>query len=394
MLNGCIGIIAEYNPFHKGHLYHIKKARRDTGLCNVIAVMSGGFVQRGEPAICDKWARARMALNHGIDLVIELPVAISVSGTGYFAKGAVKLLAGTNIVSLISFGSETGDITSIKKAGRILSNEGELFNKNMQTLMAEGNSYAKARGLALAAEAALPKGFFTKPNDTLGMEYYKSLLQLDANINVHAVKRGRYISASAIRELILAGRYEEVKTHMPKQAYEALVVAVLADRAADCNNLNDIAAYLLRTMNQEALQKISGMSEGLENRFVKMSGLHKNIADLLDAVKTKRYTHTRIKRALISLILGITADMVDECSANPPYIRVLGFKKEKGFLLSQIAKKASLPVITNIKNAGRVLDDRAMQCLKKEIEASDIYALAAKSIKKINNEYSMPLVIV
>ena len=406
-----LGVIAEYNPFHNGHLYHLNEAKRLSGRSRAIAVMSGNFVQRGEPALCDKWRRARMALWHGADVVLELPVCFAAAGTDYFAGAAVKILHASGMVDRLCFGSESNDLNAIVKAGEILAEEPPAYSKALKEYLGNGMSFAAARGLALAAaDFELPEGLLTGANDTLGIEYCKTLTRLNSDIVPLTVKRtgssgasgseafpAAHVSAKKIREAVFSGRTDETKNAMPPAAFEMLREAYEQNECARLDDFTGIFQYLLRITPPEQLRRAADMTEGLENRFRSRCASHTlagraTLTELLAAVKTKRYTLTRLQRAALHVILGI-----DEIPADIPYIRVLGFRRESAFLVGELTKHAALPVIVNLKHARNMPDEKAMTMLRNEITASDIYALAygkGSAPREIGYEYSMPLVIV
>jgi len=356
------GVIVEFNPLHDGHIEHLRETTRITGREHIIAVMSGNFVQRGEPAIVDKWQRTRMALHAGVDIVIELPVAYVISGAEDFAQGAVRLLAATGIVDRLCFGSECGDIKPIIEAGRILAYETNEYKKNLAQGLSCGLSFAAARSTALAqAIETNLDGLLTKPNNGLGIEYCKALWQLGWPMEAStSYRRAGGPSATAIRKTMLVSSDKSEFAHL--------------------NNFSQIFRYMIFTTNPD-------LGEGLENRFRHYAREHSQLTDILDAVKTKRYTYTRLQRAALGVILGITKPNKDK---TPPYIRVLGFKREKANLLGELARNANLPVITHNKSAAQ-LDTRGKSMLEKEHEASDIYNLAQGNNK---NERNLPLVII
>ena len=417
-----LGIIAEYNPFHNGHLYHLNEAKRQTGARHTVVVMSGNYTQRGEPAICDKWTRTQMALRHGADLVIELPVFFAAAASDYFARAAVALLHQSGIVDGLSFGSESGDIHAIAAAGQLLAQEPPAFKDALKAALGRGDSFAAARGEALSGLLpGAPEGLFSSPNDGLGIEYCKALCQLSSPITPHTVRRapscGRFLPAREIRAGLKEGRVhapadalpgeacselKEGRLPAPADALPAEVCAGLsalanAGEIADLDNFSDIFQYRLRTGGAAALRGAAGMTEGLEHRFMSLAARHRVLSELLSGVKTKRYTYTRLQRAALQVVLGITAEdtRVFDSLGGPQYLRVLGFRKESEFLLKEMCESASLPVVINLKHAPKILTEPALRMLNKEIETTDLYALATKKrIYSVQYEYTMPVVIV
>ena len=362
---GTVGIIAEFNPLHPGHEEHINESKKLTG-GSVIIVMSGNFVQRGEPAIVDKWFRTEAALKCGVDIVVELPVCYVLCGADYFARGAVCLLEKCGIVKSLSFGSECGEIAAISKAADVLVLEPDEFKKVLKKRLGLGFSFAAARGFALdACLPGSPEGLFTRPNNGLGIEYVKAVKLLGSKMEVlttHRKPGGP--SATKIRNEMLGG--EGDNTCYGKRECGAMVQKK-CNKYVRLDDFSDIFKYLLFTRKDLCL------GEGLENRFRKFAGDFTKISDLIDAVKTKRYTHTRLQRAVLRTVLGLPNDC-----GKPGYIRVLGFKRESASLLGSLVKNAKLPVITTGKGIEEILarggDSGFM--LKKEIEAGDIYRIA------------------
>ena len=367
------GIIVEFNPMHLGHKMHINETRKLTGK-NIVAVMSGNFVQRGEPAICDKWWRTKMALLHGVDIVLEIPVPYVISGVDYFARGSVGILAATGVVDTLSFGSECGDLTAIIEAGRILAEEPDNYKNCLQLSIKNGMSFAAARGVAL--ESALthsPEGLLTKPNNGLAMEYCKALHLLGNPMKVFTTHRqSGGVSATKIRKAFRDG--EILPNTLPANCLEMLLEAKEKGEIAALDDFSDILRYLLYRLDSLKL------TEGLENRFRKFAGENKKISDLIATVKTKRYTHTRLQRTVLQIILGITPDdMADyDQFGGPQYIRVLGFRKDAAKLLGEMTRKATLPVITYGAAMDEILSSNSLaaKMLAKELEAGDIYRLA------------------
>jgi len=374
------GIIVEFNPLHNGHIEHLRETVRLTAREHIVGVMSGNFVQRGEPAIIDKWRRTKMALLAGVDIVIELPVAYVVSGADYFARGAVELLATTRIVDKLCFGSECGDIEKIKEAGRVLAEEPDKYKKALGLGLDRGLSFAAARGAALGEVLGdVPDGLLTKPNNSLGMEYCKALWQLNWPMEVCTSYRGAGgPSATAIRKAVWSGEKAEM---MPPYAFKILKDAIQLGEIHHLNDYSQILRYMLFTTHPD-------MGEGLENRFRHFAREHSRLTDILDAVKTKRYTYTRLQRAALCVILGI-----DKALMNINYIRVLGFRREKANLLGEMTRHASLPVLTTGKDMDQ-LEGPAANMLGKDLEVGDIYQMANSSDIRYPHERGMPLVIV
>lgn len=347
-----VGIIAEYNPFHNGHSYHIAEAKRLTGAERAVVVMSGSFVQRGEPACADKFTRAEWALRGGADMVVELPDALALSCAERFALGGVGILAGTGLVEAIAFGSESGDTETVLGASEA-SADPALLSK----LLGEGLPYPAALSAAL--------GIKLGPNDILGVEYARAARTICPGMELRAVRRsgsghsdselgGEFSSAGAIRGALAqcAGQ-----TRMTPAVFDGLVRAlprfVLDGVAgmmrkgvfpATLAGLSDAALYRVRAMTDEELRALPEISEGLENLFREGALVSSDADELLAHVKSKRYTMARLKRSLMCALLGIDERIQSEAVKKEAlYIRVLGVSSRA--LLSELRGKASLPVI-------------------------------------------------
>ena len=377
----AVGIIAEFNPLHNGHVVHIEESKKISGCEKIIAVMSGNFVQRGEPAIFNKWIRTEAALRCGIDVVIELPVHYCLCGADYFARGAVSLLENMGVVDALSFGCECGSLEAIIRAAEVLHIEPTEYKNTLHKKLSQGLSFAAARGQAL--EACLnetPDGLFTKPNNGLGIEYVKALKVLDSDMRIFATHRKPGgPSATRIRKKVHDGI-------IPEEEIPHETIHLMRGKTAKLDAFSDIFRYLLYTDEKQLF-----FGEGLENRFKRLAGEHQKISDLLMAVKTKRYTFTRLQRIVLRTILGI-----EESCDMPGYIRILGFKKESRALVSEITKKANLPVITSGKEMDKLLNSGRPEAkmLAKELEAYDIYKLASNEKCRLGHERGMGIIII
>ena len=412
-----VGIVAEFNPLHQGHVEHINESRRISDRTNVIVVMSGNFVQRGEPAILDKWLRTKAALLNGVDIVIELPVSFVLCGADYFARGAVELLEKTGVVDAISFGSESGNIDAIRNAAHVLATEPDLFKRVLKEKLGLGFSYAAARGFALqACLPDSPEGLFTKPNNGLGIEYVKAVKLLGSKMEIFTTHRKPGgPSATMLRKEILGGERTETghlapecekmsrgmdihttenifpnffsvfRREQPQVAPKSeFLFGAQYNKYAQIDDFSDIFRYLLFT------KKDLYLGEGLENRFRKFAGDFTKISEVIDAVKTKRYTHTRLQRAVLRTVLGLP----NECG-KPGYIRVLGFRRESADLLGSLVCKAKLPAITNGRELDKILTGggEAGSMLRKELEAGDVYRIATQGIGGVLCERGNRIVI-
>lgn len=412
------GIIAEYNPFHNGHFYHIAKSKEKIGSENCIVIMSGNFTQRGEPAILNKQIRTKSALLNGASMVIELPVPFATASADIFAFGAVDLLDKANIIDYICFGVETENLSFMENISEILLKEPIEFKSILSVELSKGANYPKARETALSeylkqnnSEHLLKDlSFLNMPNNILALEYIKTLKALKSKIKPIAVKRknsdfysseieSEIVSAYAIRKAISEFRInnskninliEKIKKAMPENIWE-----MVFDELKNCPNIEDympILDYVLRTKSKKELSDILDVTEGLENRILKFSS-EKSIDSFLTMLKTKRYTMSKLRHALLHIVLDIKkTDVFPYLEKGLPYIRVLGFRKDKKELLTELTKKSAVPVITSIKSAEKTLSDKEYLLLKKEIQSSDLYYI--NTTKERNSEYTKPIVIV
>lgn len=361
----AVGIIAEYNPFHKGHKYHIDSTIKAT--CeDIVAIISGNFVQRGEPALFKKHIRTKMALLNGVSMVLELPVEYATGSADVFSFGAVNILNESRIIDKLSFGSENGETAIFENIARILNNEPTLFKKHLKENLNLGMSYPLARNSALESYIGKKLSFMNKPNNILALEYIRQLQKLNSNIKPFTVERiisdynsnnlsGEISSASAIRTAILNNDYSALNS-IPNNCKEFFnnINPPLID------NFSQILSYILRTKNPKDISEYADITEGLENRIINTN--FNTITELIENIKTKRYTYSKLQKAILHILLGIKKN--DQIK-KPEYIRVLGFRKDKKYILSEMVKKSNIPVIIGIKENEELL--------KKEIISTDIY---------------------
>ena len=383
-------IIAEYNPFHTGHAHHIA-ATRAAGADKVIVIMSGNFVQRGEPALLDKWTRTRMALHGGADLVLELPVFGVLSSAEGFARSAIAVLNGLGCVDTLSFGAEMPDLSLLSAIADVLTTQPAEYRACLAQRLAAGDSFPKARSTALAAvlgeDAAAAASL---PNNTLALEYLQALRHFDSPIRPLAIPRrsdylaaqpaGKFASALALRNSIHQG-IDDWQTYVLPQD-----LALVKDPVREDALLQPLL-YCLRTASPAQLSHIADMVEGLENRILQAARSADSYTALLDGIKTKRYPMARIKRILLHCLLGIDHTLVEKILQEPPYARVLGVARGSTDLLSLLSHNSRIPVCTAPPRtdvpAGMALD----------ILASDLYALASDPIRKAGADYTTPLII-
>lgn len=374
------GIICEYNPFHSGHKAHIDMTRELLGGdAAIVCVMSGNFVQRGEPAILTKHARTEAALNCGADLVLENPVIWSTASAERFALAGVSILAALGLDMTISFGSECGDAETLKKAADALSSD--RAQDIIKAGLEDGLSYAAARQRAADALLGGDADIIKKPNNILGVEYLKAIKALGAeHISPLTFKRistehdgeekDGLAPASLLREMLNTG--EDAAEYMPPESAAILNREIAAGRApVTLKSAESAILYRLRTMAEEDYAALPDASEGFYLRLMRVARTASSYAEILENTKTKRYAMSRIRRMVLASLLGITAEMQNEL---PPYIRVLGANDRGRKILRQAKKSAALPIITK-PAAARNLNENARRAFETEALATDIYNL-------------------
>jgi predicted nucleotidyltransferase len=387
-----VGVIAEYNPFHNGHRVHIEKSLALSGADALVAVMSGNFTQRGEPALIDKWRRARTAAENGVDLAVELPFLYAVSSAEAFASGAVRLLNAMSCVTHLAFGCEEGAVAPLAEAARVFVAEPPRFKKALRAALRAGRSFPRARAEALRAEAGEAAArLLDRPNNILAVEYLKQCILTGSRMTPVAVlrvgagyfdvdPRARIAGASAIREMILAGNAEEALRYMPAQAD--------SPAAQSLSDYFTLIAAAARMRTGEELREIVSASEGLENRLIRALDRASDMPSLLAAVKTARYTDTRVRRFLLHTLFGITrARFAALDAAWPGYLRVLALSERGGAILRLVKARTGLPVVTN--PGKQRLDSPAAELLALDILASDIYNLVACGDMRERSDYRM-----
>ena len=407
------GIIAEYNPFHQGHAYHLSRARELTGADRVLVVMGGNFMQRGEPAIIDKYTRTEMALRNGADLVLELPAASATGSAEYFAEGAVELLDASGVVNELCFGSELGELEPLEKAAELLLEEPEDYQELLRAELKKGKTFPEARETALSA--CLPKqSLLASPNNILAIEYIKALKRRKSSIRPLTIQRlGSYhgengqpagaphtvsgnlpesfASASTIR-CQLHTLEKQIVTSCEQPAFGSLMTALakelppssfgllkdvlLADRLVQAEDFSLPLHYrLMQAKEPLEFSVYLDVSEELSRRIYSLRQEFTGWNAFLDLVRTRQYTRSRVSRALLHILLDIRQEEV----LPPTHLRVLGFRREASDLLSEIKKKSRLPLITTAAGHPE---------LSEEIRISSLYHLGNSY-----NELSRSLVI-
>lgn len=406
------GIVAEYNPFHNGHKYQIEKIKEETNCDAVVAVMSGNFIQRGLPALFDKWTRTKMALQNGVDLVIELPVYYAVSSAEYFATGSVSTLNALGVINDICFGANTTDLDTLKRIANVLFLEPEGFKRLLHSELKHGASFPIARSNALKNflkkeyDAKYIADILLDSNNILAIEYLKALQYLNSDINPLIIKRkgGSYnsleiidniCSATAIREKLLKNDIEDLSEVMPENCYSLIDSEIINGKSPMyINNFEREILYSLRKSTTEDLLKLNDVSEGLENTLKKVSNEKFTLDEFVDEMKSKRYTKTRVQRLALNSLLEIKKVDVEAYKHNVQYIRVLGFNQTGEKLLGKIHNTAKLPIITNLPKFMKIATETQKKMLEKDILATNIYTLGYQmpAYRKVNLDYTMPVI--
>lgn len=402
-----VGLITEYNPFHAGHLYHMQQARELTGADYCVVLMSGSFVQRGEPAIFDKYLRTKTALLAGADLVLEIPAAFSTASAHEFAAYGVALLSAIGVDAVV-FGSECGQIEILKQAAYALNHESAEFQERLRKGLKAGLTYPQARAKALEMEDTWAS-VLSSPNNILGIEYLRAAEDLHSPMEFYTISRkgsgyhedtladANFPSASAIRGIIRNSLSKDkdlldiLASHLPAVTHPAYTgaVPVFVDDFSELLN----AAVL----QMQATFSIADLSPELAARLAKPPYFPLSFEERIQALKTRQLTYTRVSRALLHLVLGMREEDIsrwkDEGYAL--YARILGFRRQSSPLLSCLHKKSSIPLITKMADAAQNLSPSALSLLEQEVYASHLYqTVRMKRSGVFQNEYTEGLVFV
>jgi len=393
------GVIVEYNPMHNGHLHHLELCREATRPDAVVAVMSGNFVQRGNPALLDKWTRARHALENGVDLVIELPSLYSLSSAEFFATGAVGILDSLGMISTICFGSEHADAEGMLEVSRFLIDEPQEYRDLLRSHLDSGLDFPTARSLTLEESLKGYPGFLEASNSILGIEYCKSLLRLNSNIKPKAVQRSgskytdtelsmEFSSATSIREHLRCGRdMSELESQVPKNVFATL--SQLKNKGHSFSEADAMLPYLRYRCFTEAaaLKSLPDVSEGLENRILRAAEAAVSFESLIGSVKTKRYTYTRISRIMTQFFAGF--DRFDTAAMRkqaPEYARVLGFTGKGAELLRMAKKTSRIPIVMKVR-------ENQFKAMDLELQATRAYSLLNPDIRYNEDFLRQPVII-
>lgn len=395
------GIITEYNPFHNGHKFHLEESKKQTKSDGTICIMSGNFVQRGGPAIIDKWKRTEMALSNGVDLIIELPTFYAVSSAEFFAKGAVSILNSLNIVNNLFFGSEIGDAKALSEIAKVLVSEDERFQNILKENLSLGLTFAKAREKSLIEylNSSEINNIITSSNNILGIEYIKAILKLNSSINPVALKREgsnyndkslsqTFSSATSIREVLKnTSNIEDLKNIIPLESYEVFSKLQEQDyRFTFEEEMFKYIKYKIQT-NCVNFNNLYEVTEGLDNKIIKEISSSNSLHEFILKIKSKRYTYSKISRILTHIYLGLDNDnFKDIANENNLYVRVLGFNKTGREILSLIKANSSIPLITKVP---RFTNN---PLLKFDLQATACYSLLNDKINPFNDYLQSPII--
>lgn len=409
-----VGIVAEYNPFHKGHAYQIQQIREKTNADYIIVAMSGNFQQRGVPALCDKYSRARMALLNGVDLVLEIPTLWATASAEYFACGGVGTLAATGVLTHLGFGAESDNLEQLKQITSILKTEPDVYRAVLGNSIRSGNPFPVARKNALIT--SLPhipndqlNALLNSPNNILAIEYLKALPKGIEPILIP--RKGaayhdteidtEFPSASAIRDALLSADAAEnldlVANAMPKEAFD--ILKELFDKGAliNSNDISDVLGYCLLCLSHKGYDSFADCTKDLSNKI--RNHLHEYVTfdDFVMTLKSKDLTHTRISRCLLHILLNIkqTDYSIGKAIGFAPYLRILGFKKDSSDLLTEIDRHAAAPIVTKVADAEKILDYGTYKIFERDILASNLFyqRVANKSHTKPVNEFTHQIVV-
>ncbi len=380
-------VVAEYNPFHLGHALHLNYIKTVLGFDKIIVFMSGNFTQRGEPALLNKFTRAKHAVIAGADMVIELPSVFAVGNAETFATGAVRLIDNLNVCDGLCFGVESGDKQSFLSLATALTNESKEFKKILKTHLDKGVSLAKAKFLTVKELGGnYDESLISTPNNILGLEYAKALVKTNSAIQIFPMVRSGdhndkqlkkgVTSATSIREQLKLGKIKAVKKNLPPFVYSDLKEYPFG--------FDNIIMSRVLTQPEEYLKKLPDCTEGLENRIKALSKDNLTLEGLIQKVTTKRYTSSRIRRILISNLLGVTEELKNQCLTNGVYAKVLAVNSESKDLITMLANKSNIPVLTR-KSDEIKLKKQALKAFYVDTLAIQLYNLVTG--EKQNEHY-------
>lgn len=388
-----VGIIAEYNPFHNGHLYQLKKAKEITGADFAVVVMSGDFTQRGTPAVFDKYTRCRLSLLAGADLCIELPVVYATASAELFAKGAVSLLSALGVDALC-FGSECGEIAPLREIASLLFAEPPAYKEALNKALKEGLSFPSARAVAvrkcahagsLSGMDAAASDVLASPNNILGIEYLKALLALEKNGQhapvpytikregdgylSHTLSEESFCSAMALRKGI-AEENPDLLRYVPESIWQEFSDTCQTKSALCADDFSGMLFYKLLSEKNSGYDSYLDVSSDLSDKIRKNLGTFTTFSAFCEnSLKSKDITLTRVYRSLLHILLSIKKE---DLPAAAPYARILGFR-EASFEVFGCLSKENIPLLSRLKDASSLLSPEALSCLSKDIFAAQLY---------------------
>lgn len=416
-------IIAEFNPFHNGHQYHIEQTRLLTGADYILVIMSGDFVQRGAPALCNKYIRTKMALMEGADVVLELPALYALSSAEYFAGGAVTLLNHLGVADYLSFGSEQGAITPFLSGARTLLNGVTAYSPELLSQLKQGKTYPAARQKAISTQNAsvqvsseseltvdeLSK-LLSAPNNILGLEYCKSLLATKSCIQPLTVKRADSAyhdvnlstsgsplsSASAIRKELSCGNLQ-IENHLPQSAYDLLKQSGTLINPVTTNAFSSLLYYKLLSEQEKGYVGYLDCNTDISNKIRNSLNDFSDYDDFCMKLKSKDLTYTRISRVLMHILLNITtpdffSEPLLERNLFTPYARLLGFRNNAGELLSAIKHNSSIPLLSKPADAQKLLTPEGFAMLRQDIFCANVYESIATHSCSPNDITCSPII--
>lgn len=406
-----IGIIAEFNPFHKGHEYLINQCKKKLNADYCVVVMSGDFVERGAPAIISKFERAKMALSCGADVVLELPIYYSLGSAEFFASGAISLLDKLGLVDYLCFGSEDPDLDSLAAIADVLEKEPDIYKTALGKYLKQGDSFPVSRKKALEDyfdhNEIILSGFqkiLENPNNILAIEYLKALKRTNSRMTPFTIKRegadyhseeiAEISSARGIRHSIFSSKDKSpsiLKDQIPSAALDFFTK--YQGKFLDSGDFSDLLYYKLISEKDTGYTKYLDITEDLSNRILGNLENFTDIDSLCDSLKTKNLTYTRISRCLFHILLNITKENMDAYKSNDytAYGRILGSKKEASPLLAKIRETSALPMLYRLKDAREVLSPLELSLFNETISGSIIYNRIAQN--NIGSEYRLKPVI-
>ncbi|MBQ9441533.1 MAG: nucleotidyltransferase family protein [Selenomonadaceae bacterium] len=385
------GIVAEYNPFHSGHEFQISEVKKFFPDAEIIAVMSGSFTQRGTPAILDKWTRARLAVEGGCDLILELPFTSAVRSAQDFARGGVRILKNLGIVDKIIFGAEFSDLKKLQSAAKIFDEK--IFHNELKKKLSAGISYAAAVTKILSEKINLDEKILRQPNTILAIEYLRTLPKNIEPILIQRVGAGyndltlqkNFSSASAIRRAVYEKNpdWEKISASVNKKVLDALIQEKNFGLVRENFLFRPILSKIF-TSNIDDAKKIFGMSEGLENLLFESAKSAKNFPELINFMTSRRYQTSRIKRLLLYFLLNLTAEKISEIE-TADFVRVLAFNERGRKILKKIRQNSPLPIVNKVSSHLKKISEPYQKNLSVDIIATNLRGILF-DVPKIPNQ--------